>query len=80
MTITSMTCSDQAQTKQQPSLAVMIAERYRAMRERRKARCAMGELRALSIHTLKDIGLHRTEVSSVVCVAQSDRRRNYAGH
>ena len=80
MTTTSISCAPSAQTKHRPTLFAMIADRYRAMRERRKARQAVGDLRVLSNHTLKDIGLHRSEITSLVCLAQSDRRRGHAGN
>ncbi len=40
-----------------------LVEEFRAARRRR---AAIGELSALSDHTLKDIGLHRGEIRSVV--------------
>ena len=40
-----------------------LVDRFRAARRRR---AAIGELSALSDHTLKDIGLHRSEIRSVV--------------
>ncbi|MCH8926015.1 MAG: DUF1127 domain-containing protein [Proteobacteria bacterium] len=40
-----------------------LVEGFRAARRRR---AAIGELSALSDHTLKDIGLHRSEILSVV--------------
>ena len=62
------------------SITDMIIRRYRARRNRRLARRAMGELRALNNHTLKDIGMHRSEVISVVCADPTGRRRRYAGN
>ena len=56
-----------------------VIRSYRGYIERRKARRAIGELRRLSGHTLKDIGLHHSEVTSVVCGDQTGRRRRYAG-
>lgn len=60
------------------SVTSLIARRLRALRQRRRERREMRELRVLNNHTLKDIGIHRSEITSIVCVDQSDRRRRHA--
>jgi len=61
------------------ALVRKVAGSYRGFTKRRKARRASCELRRLSGHTLKDIGLHHSEITSVVCADQTGRRRRYAG-
>ena len=43
-------------------------------RERREEKRAMRHLRRMSDHTLRDIGIHRTEISSMVRHGRSGRR------
>ena len=54
-----------------------IAKSMGEQRQRRIERRAMAELGGLSNHQLKDIGLHRSEISSIVHGAQAwtERRR-----
>ena len=56
----------------------MLVGYLRAARQRRYERRAVRDLRVLDNHTLKDIGLHRSEITSIVRVDQSDRRRRHA--
>ncbi len=60
-----------------PTFARKVFDSIHAMRERRKQRTAIRELRSLDNHTLKDIGLHRTEVTSVICADPAGRRRHH---
>lgn len=48
-------------------------------RERRRQREAIATLKGISDHALKDIGVHRSEVTSVVHHAASDRKQRYDG-
>lgn len=54
-----------------------IAEAYRTRQARR---ASIQKLNALSDHTLKDIGIHRSEIVSLVeAGGRGERRRRYAG-
>ena len=52
---------------------------YRAMRERSEHRRAVRELRAMNRHVLKDIGIDRSEIVSVIHGQPGERTRSYAG-
>ena len=80
MTTTTITCATGTRPTRAPSIVTRLADGYRAVRQRRHERRAIGELRGLSGHTLKDIGLHRSEITSIVCVSQTDRRRRHANN
>lgn len=56
-------------------LALAAAAAWRAMRARRQRRQTMGRLAALSDQTLKDLGVHRSEVCSIAYWNKSDRTR-----
>ena len=51
-----------------------LIERYREYRERRRA---LTELRSIDGRTLKDIGIDRTELTSIVYGNPNGRRRRY---
>ena len=51
-----------------------ISSAMEGWRERRDEKRAMRHLRQLSDHTLRDIGIHRTEISSMVRHGRSGRR------
>ncbi|MGI9463040.1 MAG: DUF1127 domain-containing protein [Aestuariivirgaceae bacterium] len=80
MTVTTLSRAVRAPANQPTWITNMITQRVRAFRQRWHERRAMGELRVLNNHTLKDIGVHRSEISSIVCVNQTDRRKRHAGH
>jgi uncharacterized protein YjiS (DUF1127 family) len=80
MTVSSLSRSQAAPAAVGRSFLQMLASRVHELRGRRKSRRAVQELHALSGHTLKDIGLHRSEVTSVVFTDSKERRRRHAGH
>ncbi|MDH3740568.1 MAG: DUF1127 domain-containing protein [Hyphomicrobiales bacterium] len=80
MTATTLSRAVRPAATEPETVASMIVRRFRALRQRRYEHRAMRDLRGLSGHTLKDIGLHRSEITSIVCVDQTDRRRRYAGN
>lgn len=80
MTTPTLACAAWSPSTDRGSITGMITRRFHAMRQRRFERRDLGTLRGLNSHTLKDIGLHRSEITSVVCVEQSDRRHGYAGN
>ena len=54
-----------------------LLQRYREHRGRRRA---IAELRSVDPRTLKDIGIDRTEFTSIVYGDPRGRRRRYAGN
>ena len=62
-------------------IRAVIQMRLRAFEEWRRQRENLRALRSLSDHTLRDIGLHRTELSSIASLEGHDpsRRRRGAG-
>ena len=52
-----------------------VASLWEAMQARRRRRQTTGRLAALSDHTLKDLGVHRSEVSSIAYWNKADRTR-----
>ena len=81
----SMQAIDRSRAPQRlPSVAVILAranEKFAAWLDdrarRRHERRAMSSLKAMSDHALKDIGLHRSEVTSVVRRSAEGRRQSY---
>ena len=51
-------------------------EKFRVWRQRRRD---LAELRGLSSGALRDLGIDRSEASSIVNTSKKDRRRNYHG-
>ncbi len=80
MTTTPIAFAAATRSTRTTSFVKRLADGYRAMRRRRHQRHAMSDLRRLSGHALKDIGLHRSEISSIVYVSEAGRRRRYAGN
>ena len=78
MTATALSRVVRPSVTEPETVTSMFARRFRALHQRRHERRAMRDLRVLDNHTLKDIGLHRSEITSIVCVDQSDRRRRHA--
>ena len=66
------------QAAQGVSFACDLRNSFRAWRLRRQKRRAVQQLRGLNNHALKDIGLHRSEIMSLVHTSGKDRRRCYA--
>ena len=59
------------------SIAQALRCGLEAKRKRRQSRVASASLGSLSDLALKDIGIHRTEIGSVVRSAANDRRRSH---
>ena len=57
----------------------VVRSRRRAYRAWQAKRANLRALRALSDHTLKDIGLHRSQLASVVVFDGADRTRRDRG-
>ena len=57
----------------------LISTWHTEQSERRRQREAIATLKGISDHALKDIGVHRSEVTSVVHHAASDRKQCYDG-
>lgn len=56
-------------------LVSAIDAAWRAARARQQRRRSMSQLAALSDHTLKDVGLSRSEIASIAHWNESDRTR-----
>ena len=78
-----MTCKELTTTADQTSptptswLAVRTAGMWRAYLDRRARRATVRILQSLDARTLKDIGISRTEIDSLVYSDRSDRIRRY---
>lgn len=59
------------------SLSAMACQAGEAIAQRRARRVAASGLRGLSERTLKDIGIHRTEIGSVVHGSSHERMRSH---
>ncbi len=59
------------------SLAALARQAGEAHARRRARRVAASSLRGLSERTLKDIGIHRTEIGSVVHGSSHERMRSH---
>ena len=79
MTMTTASATLNSPTSLIAVVMVKLGQAYRVYRSNRQARKAIRDLRQLNGHTLKDIGLHRSEITSVVRADQTERRRGYAG-
>lgn len=56
------------------AVRIWFASLMEVWKERREEKRAMRHLRQLSDHTLRDIGIHRSEISSMVRHGRSGRR------
>jgi uncharacterized protein YjiS (DUF1127 family) len=77
--MTTTTCQGPRIT-QDSSFTTTLRSSLQAWRLRRQQRRAMHELGRLSNHALKDIGIHRSEITSIIHVQDNHRRRRYAGN
>ena len=73
------TTTDRRHRLNRPAPLAAIHHALRAWSQKRKRRADIANLRALSDHTLKDIGLHRSEINSVVYGCGSDLSRRKRG-
>lgn len=74
MTLMPLPATKAASADRSPSLLDAMRSIISAILAHREIRCSEGALHGLDDRTLKDIGLHRSEIGSVLLGRNSERR------
>ena len=75
MTTATMTTSTATATGTKTSFSDTVRSYWKTMMFRNQQRRSVRQLRALSDHHLRDLGIHRSEITSVVYGRDADRVR-----